>query len=61
MKGTAHIVVKDKYGNIKTNTTEHNIITDTFKNQMQAWLNGADKYQYNGGFPKVDESYTYKD
>ena len=57
MKGTAHIVVKDKYGNIKTNTTEHNIITDTFKNQMQAWLNGADKYQYNGGFPKADENY----
>ena len=57
MKGTAHIVVKDKYGKIKTNMTEHNIITDTFKNQMQAWLNGADKYQYNGGFPKVNENY----
>ena len=57
MKGTAHIVVKDKYGNIKTNTTEHNIITDTFKNQMQAWLNGADKYQYNGSFPRADENY----
>lgn len=57
MKGTAHIVVKDKYGNIKTNTTEHNIITDTFKNQIQAWLNGADKYQGYGGFPKADEGY----
>lgn len=57
MKGTAHIVVKDKYGNIKTNTTEHNIITDTFKNQMQAWLNGADKYQYIGNIPKADEYY----
>lgn len=57
MKGTAYIVVKDKYGNIKTNMTEHNIITDTFKNQMQVWLNGADKYQYNGNFPKADENY----
>ena len=57
MKGTAHIVVKDKYGNIKTNTTEHNIITDTFKNQMQVWLNGADKYQYMGNTPRVDEHY----
>lgn len=57
MKGTAHIVVKDKYGNIKTNTTEHNIITDAFKNQMQAWLNGAYKYQYNGSFPKAYENY----
>ena len=57
MKGTAHIVVKDKYGKIKTDVTEHNIITDTFKNQMQAWLNGADKYQYNGSFPKADENY----
>lgn len=57
MKGTAHIVVKDKYGKIKTDVTEHNIITDTFKNQMQAWLNGADKYQYNGNFPKADENY----
>lgn len=57
MKGTAHIVVKDKYGKIKTDVTEHNIITDTFKNQMQEWLNGADKYQYYGGFPKADENY----
>ena len=57
MKGTAHIVVKDKYGKIKTDMTEHNIITDSFKNQIQAWLNGADKYQYNGGFPKVNENY----
>ena len=57
MKGTAHIVVKDKYGKIKTDVTEHNTITDTFKNQMQAWLNGADKYQYNGGFPKADQNY----
>ena len=57
MKGTAHIVVKDKYGNIKTNVTENNTITDAFKNQMQAWLNGADKYQYNGSFPKADENY----
>lgn len=57
MKGTAHIVVKDKYGNIKTNTTEHNIITDTFKNQMQVWLNGADKYQYMGNTPRADEYY----
>lgn len=57
MKGTAHIVVKDKYGKIKTDVTEHNIITDTFKNQMQAWLNSADKYQYNGSFPNADESY----
>lgn len=57
MKGTAHIVVKDKYGKIKTDVTEHNIITDTFKNQMQAWLNGAYKYQYNGSFPKADEYY----
>lgn len=57
MKGTAHIVVKDKYGKIKTDVTEHNTITDAFKNQMQAWLNGADKYQYSGGFPKADENY----
>ena len=57
MKGTAHIVVKDKYGKIKTDVTEHNTITDAFKNQMQAWLNGADKYQYDGGFPKADENY----
>lgn len=57
MKGTAHIVVKDKYGKIKTDVTEHNTITDAFKNQMQAWLNGADKYQYNGSFPKADEGY----
>lgn len=57
MKGTAHIVVKDKYGKIKTDMTEHNTITDAFKNQMQAWLNGADKYQYFGGFPKAYENY----
>ena len=57
MKGTAHIVVKDKYGKIKTDMTEHNTITDAFKNQMQAWLNDADKYQYNGSFPRADENY----
>lgn len=46
MKGTAHIVVKDKYGKIKTDVTEHNTITDTFKNQIQVWLNDFDKWQY---------------
>lgn len=62
MKGTAHIVVKDKYGNIKTNTTEHNTITDAFKNRVQAWLNGIEKYQNydnssKGRFPAASEEY----
>ena len=38
MKGTAHIVVKDKYGNIKTNVTEHNTITDAYKNILAQYL-----------------------
>ena len=38
MKGTAHIVVKDKYGNIKTNVTEHNTITDAYKNILTWYL-----------------------
>ena len=38
MKGTAHIVVKDKYGNIKTNVTEHNTITDAYKNILSQYL-----------------------
>ena len=38
MKGTAHIVVKDKYGNIKTNVTEHNTITDSYKNILAQYL-----------------------
>lgn len=62
MKGTAHIVVKDKYGNIKTNITEHNTITDAYKNRVQAWLNGIEKYQnfgtsYKGQFPATTDGY----
>lgn len=60
MKGTAHIVVKDKYGNIKTNVTEHNTITDAFKNRVQAWLNGIEKYQTfdsKGKFPTTSTEY----
>ena len=60
MKGTAHIVVKDKYGNIKTNVTEHNTITDAFKNRVQAWLNGIEKYQNfdsKGRFPSTTTQY----
>ena len=60
MKGTAHIVVKDKYGNIKTNVTEHNTITDAFKNRVQAWLNGIEKYQNfdsKGRFPATTTEY----
>jgi len=62
MKGTAHIVVKDKYGNIKTNVTEHNTIADAFKNRVQAWLNGIEKYQNSdsnnkGRFPSTTTEY----
>lgn len=62
MKGTAHIVVKDKHGNIKTNVTEHNTITDAFKNRVQAWLNGIEKYQHfdsnnKGRFPATTTEY----
>lgn len=62
MKGTAHIVVKDKYGNIKTNVTEHNTITEAFKNRVQTWLNGIEKYQNyensgKGRFPAASEGY----
>lgn len=60
MKGTAHIVVKDKYGNIKTNVTEHNTITDAFKNRVQAWLTGIEKYQTfdnKGRFPSTADGY----
>lgn len=60
MKGIAHIVVKDKYGNIKTNVTEHNTITDAFKNRVQAWLNGIEKYQTldnKGKFPSTTTQY----
>lgn len=38
MKGTAHIVVKDKYGKIKTDVTEHNTITDAYKNILTWYL-----------------------
>ena len=38
MKGTAHIVVKDKYGKIKTDVTEHNTITDAYKNILAQYL-----------------------
>lgn len=38
MKGTAHIVVKDKYGKIKTDVTEHNTITDSYKNILTWYL-----------------------
>lgn len=62
MKGTAHIVVKDKYGKIKTDVTEHNTITDAFKNRVQAWLNGIEKYQCfdnssKGRFPSTTTQY----
>lgn len=38
MKGTAHIVVRDKHGNLKTEVTKHNTITAAMKNTLEAYF-----------------------
>lgn len=65
MKGTAHIVVKDKYGNIKTNVTEHNTITDAYKNILAQYLqklpevvaSSSDSSSYQTYFPEPSQKY----
>ena len=63
MKGTAHIVVKDKYGKIKTDVTEHNTITDAYKNILAQYLQKLPEVVASGSgsgqtyFPEPSQKY----
>lgn len=59
MKGTAHIIVRDKNGKIKSDIKKHNTITSAFYNAMQAYCSSLSELNKNQVLPLQLSSNTY--
>lgn len=59
MQGTAHIIVRDKNGKIKSDIKKHNTITNAFYNAMQAYCSSLSELNKNQVLPLQLSPDTY--